>query len=409
MKKTTLLLPLYFVIFFGFMGYSMMITIFTPMFLSPNYFLLPQETPLSERTILLGISLFLYPFGQFLSSPALGAFSDHFGRKKILLYSLLFTTLCYVVIAYAIKTNQLSLLFVALFFAGLSEGNVTIAQSAIADVTKNHERGKFFGYIYMSASLAYVAGPLLGGKLSDPQAEPWFNPALPFWLICGLLFLTCLWVFVKFKETLVRESHATLHYFEALTNIKNVLSHRKFRYLFLTNFCLYLAIFGFLRSYPMYLVDEFHMDVSKLANYVAWVSVPIILVNAGAFSFLFKHTSPWKMSLFSALFLGIFLQILILPQPQEMLWVTLFLPSFFVATGLPASATLLSISANDREQGSVLGNNQSLQFLAEAVSGLIAGLIAAIFIKLSLIVLGAISLIAFVLYLGMKQEQRKES
>lgn len=199
--KNQILLPLYFVIFFGFLGYSMMITIFTPLFLESRYTLLPETYSFSTRTILLGSALFLYPFGQFLSSPILGALSDHHGRKKILFYSLLATTCCYIVVATAIMTSQLTLLMVALFLMGLSEGNVTIAQSAIADVTRGDERTRYFGYIYLSASLAFIIGPLLGGQLSNPHIISWFDASVPFWFVFLLLALTTFWVLINFKET----------------------------------------------------------------------------------------------------------------------------------------------------------------------------------------------------------------
>ncbi len=89
------LLPLYVVIFFGFVGYSLMITIFTPMFLKPDSAMLSPDATTSYRTIVLGIILGLYPAGQFIGSPVLGALSDRYGRRPVLLISLAVTTACY--------------------------------------------------------------------------------------------------------------------------------------------------------------------------------------------------------------------------------------------------------------------------------------------------------------------------
>jgi DHA1 family tetracycline resistance protein-like MFS transporter len=399
MKKGQLLLPLYFVIFFGFIGYAVMITIFTPLFMEKEYLLLDPTTSDAKRMILLGVTLFLYPFGQFLSSPVLGALSDHYGRRKVLIYSLLFTTLCYVVITYAITENILPLLMVMLFLAGLSEGNITIAQSAIADCTTNTERSRYFGYIYLSASLSFIVGPLLSGKLSDPKVVPWFNPSVPFWGVCILMALTTLWIFTSFKETLTRtKKDGSGHYLDAFINIKHIFTSR-FRLLFFTNFCLYLAVFGFFRSYPIYLVDEFNMTLPRLSDFIAWVSVPIILVNMGMFSYFFKKFTNWQMTFYSALLLALSLFVVVIPRSEHSLWLTLFISGFFIATGLPACAAMLSNTAASHEQGAVMGNNQSLQFLAEASSGLVAGLIAAIFVKLTLIILAIFSLIAAFLLL----------
>jgi len=87
------LLPLYVVIFIGFVGYALMITIFTPMLLHSTH-AIHTDLPIHQKTLLLGVILCVYPLGQFLGSAVLGALSDQFGRKRILLISLAITTFC---------------------------------------------------------------------------------------------------------------------------------------------------------------------------------------------------------------------------------------------------------------------------------------------------------------------------
>jgi MFS family permease len=70
------LLPLYAVVFVGFLGYSLMIAAFTPMILRNDNGMLPASSSLTQRSIVLGILLSLYPLGQFLGSPVLGGLSD---------------------------------------------------------------------------------------------------------------------------------------------------------------------------------------------------------------------------------------------------------------------------------------------------------------------------------------------
>src|SRR5262249_47555949 len=154
---------------------------FTPMIMGSDSPVVTVGTPTARRTILLGVLLCLYPLGQFLGSPVMGSLSDRFGRKPILLISLAATTACYAVIAVALTIKSLGLLGAASLLAGLSEANIVTAQSAISDVIVPAERNRFFGYIYMSVSAAYILGPLVGGKLADPQLASWFNYATPFW------------------------------------------------------------------------------------------------------------------------------------------------------------------------------------------------------------------------------------
>jgi MFS family permease len=390
------LLPLYVVIFFGFVGYSLMITVFTPMFLKPGSAILPAGVAPSYRTIVLGIVLCLYPAGQFLGSPVLGALSDRYGRRPVLLISLSVTTACYAAIAASIQASYLAALALSLFVAGLAEANIVTAQSAIADVVAAEDRNRFFGYIYMCVSLAYIVGPLAGGKLAEPSIVSWFNDATPFWVVFGLLVLTTLATLAAFRETNPPEKRQPISYFEAFTNLSTVVTDRRVRVLYLINFLLYLAIFGFFRCYPMYLVDEFRLGVSRESEYIAWVGLPIVLANLWLTGYLAKRFTTRSLTFWSALLTGVFMIVVVVPPTQSALWVTLFLTSLALAICLPSCATMLSTSIGEADQGRVMGNNQALQVGAESLSGVLGGLLAAIVVKLSLIVLGLVAIAAAV-------------
>jgi DHA1 family tetracycline resistance protein-like MFS transporter len=145
------------------------------------------------------------------------------------------------------------------------------------------------------------------------------------------------------------------------------------------------------------MVDVFHMDVSTESEYIAWVSVPIIFANLGLTGILSSKYSLKTMTITSALLTGIFMIVIIIPNQPQYLWLTLFLAAITLAITLPSCATLLSVSANSDEQGRVMGNNQALQVGAEAISGLLGGIAAAILIELSLIVPGIIAIIAAII------------
>ena len=164
-----------------------MIATFTPMILRNDNGMLPAGSSLTQRSLVLGLLLALYPLGQFLGSPVLGALSDRHGRRPILIASLSSTTILYVGIATALGVQNLPLLMATCFLAGLSESNIVLAQSAIADTASRDDRNRLFGYIYLSASLAYVVGPLGGGQLADHSLVSWFSYATPYWTVTILL------------------------------------------------------------------------------------------------------------------------------------------------------------------------------------------------------------------------------
>jgi len=393
------LLPLYVVVFTGFVGYSLMITVFTPMLLRADRTMLPPNTSIAHRTILLGTLLCLYPLGQFIGSPILGVLSDRLGRRRVLLSSLAVTTLCYALIALAIGADNLALLALTCFITGLSEANVVLAQSAVADVVCAQDRNRYFGYIYMAASLAYIIGPLGGGKLTDPQLLAWFSNATPFWAVFILLVITNLATLILFRETRSLGPPSAGSLTEGFTSLRLIVTDQRLRRFYGVNLLLYVAIFGFFRSYPMYLVDEFRLNESRISEFIAWVGLPIVLANLWFTGFLSAHLRTKTVTAWSAALTGAFMIAVILPQGQAGLWPVLFLAAAALAVCLPSSASLLSNAATPAEQGRAMGNNQAIQVGAEALSGLAAGLMAAIIVKLPLIVLGMVSLAAATLVL----------
>ena len=384
-------LPLYLVVFVGFFGYSLMITVFTPMILHNDNGMLAASSSTSERTIILGVLLSLYPAGQFFGAPVLGALSDRVGRRPVLLASLGAGCVGYALIAAAVDMQSLWLLCVASFFGGLTEANISIAQSSIADTASPADRNRLFGYVYLSASMAYVIGPLVGGQLANSNLVSWFHYQTPFIAAGILVFFTLVAMFLWFPES--RRSGAEgSGYLKSFTNLSGVFTDKRLRSLYLVNFLLYLAIFGFFRAYPMYLVDAFHLQVSRESAFVAFVAVPIVVANLWLVGALSRRYSTTTMTIASGALTGLFMIVVPLPGILNLLWVTLGLTALGLSVCMPSCATMISLAVGDEEQGRVMGNNQSLQTGAEAVSGLAGGLLAAVLIQLPLLVFAAMAL-----------------
>lgn len=137
--------------------------------------------------------------------------------------------------------------------------------------------------------------------------------------------------------------------------------------------------------------------MSRVSEFIAWVGVPIVLANLWLTSFLSARFSIRTLTVWSGFLTGVFMLVVVIPRPIGALWITLFLTSAALALSLPSCATLLSMAAGRDDQGQVMGNNQALQVGAEALSGIVGGLLAAVMIKLSLIVMAAIAIAAALL------------
>jgi MFS family permease len=393
MKSLGRVLPLYLVVFIGFVGYSLMITVFTPLLLGDGGGLVSAQSSTSTRTLVLGGLLALYPLAQFFGAPVLGSLSDRFGRRPVLLISLIASAAFYALMALALHLHSLALLALACLLAGLAEANIAIAQSAIADIAPATARGRLFGYVYLSSSLAYVVGPLVGGKLADPGVVGWFGPPTPFLAVATLLLATLAFTATAFRETHEPDPTAALGFGAAVRNVGAAFARGRLRPVFAANFALYLAIFGFFRVYPMYLVDHFGMGISRESEFIAWVAVPIVLANLFLVGRLSQRIDPRQLTIRCGAALAVCLVAVIVPHPEGALWVTLFACSLALAICLPSMATIVSDAVGPAEQGRALGTNQSLQVGAEGLSGLAGGGLAAISTALPLPVMGALALL----------------
>ena len=200
-----------------------------------------------------------------------------------------------------------------------------------------------------------------------------------------------------FRETLPQDKRLKGTLVKSIVNIASIFTDCGIRRIYLSNFLLYLAIFGFFRCFPMFIVDKFGLDISTESEFIAWVAVPIILMNFFVNALVFKRLSYRMAAVIGGVLMGGFMVIVVLPSEQWMLWITLFLVAAPLALCMTAIAALISSVVGADRQGRVMGNNQAIQVGAEGLSGILGGLIAAIAIWLPLIVLAGIAIVGVAL------------
>ncbi len=153
-----------------------------------------------------GFLLALYGAMQFLFSPLLGTLSDRFGRRPVLLLSLLFTGIDYVIMALA---PNIGWLFVGRVLSGITGASFTAASAYIADVSPPEKRAQNFGLIGAAFGIGFILGPALGGLLGALGAR------VPFWAAAGLSFANFLYGLLILPESLKPENRRVFRLREA--------------------------------------------------------------------------------------------------------------------------------------------------------------------------------------------------
>jgi DHA1 family tetracycline resistance protein-like MFS transporter len=144
----------------------------------------------------LGLFATVWAVMQFIASPVLGALSDRFGRRPLVLLSNFGLGLDYILMALA---PGLGWLFVGRVVAGITSASISTASAYIADVTPPEKRAASFGLLGAAFGVGFVLGPALGGVLGG------VNPHLPFWAAAGLSLANALYGLFVLPESLPPE------------------------------------------------------------------------------------------------------------------------------------------------------------------------------------------------------------
>ncbi|MBW8816215.1 MAG: TCR/Tet family MFS transporter [Caulobacterales bacterium] len=136
---------------------------------------------------------------QFFASPILGALSDRFGRRPVLLLSMAGLGLDYLFMALA---PNLAWLFVGRMISGVTSATYSTANAYIADITPPEARAAKFGFMSVAFGIGFILGPALGGLLGG------LSPRLPFWVSAGLCLLNALYGLLALPESLPPERRA---------------------------------------------------------------------------------------------------------------------------------------------------------------------------------------------------------
>ncbi|MFZ4754058.1 MAG: MFS transporter [Chitinophagaceae bacterium] len=402
-----LLIPVFLTVFIDLLGATLVLPILAPLFLDLQHGIWPidirslsnpaKEIPsiIRERTIIFGLLIASFPLAQFFGAPLLGAWADKAGRKKVLTISLIGTLIGYILFAIGVHQHWVWLLFAARILDGFTGGNISIAFSAISDVSTPETKTKNFGLIGMAFGLGFIIGPYIGGKLSDPNLVSWFNFETPFWFAAILCLVNIILVLRFFFETLKTPSTKPIDLLQGFRNIAAAVNKPHLRKIFLVVFLVTFGFSIFTQFLQVFLIQKFSFSQSDIGDYFAFIGICIAITQGFITRLISKRLKP-EMAVSIFMFTLAIALVLIL-FPGQSMYLYLLSPLIAVSQGVmsPNLQTIVSNSGGPQEQGEILGMNQSVQSLAQGIPPIVAGIVVSINMYLPITLAAAFTLMAW--------------
>ncbi|HUI74239.1 MAG TPA: TCR/Tet family MFS transporter [Candidatus Acidoferrum sp.] len=263
----------------------------------PNLIIQFEHGNISSAASITGYFGFVWAAMQFLFSPLIGAWSDRFGRRPVILISCFGLGFDYILMAVA---PSLSWLFLGRVISGITTSNVSTAFAYITDVTPPADRAKKFGFLGAAFGVGFVIGPAIGGLLGN------HNLRLPFWVAAGLSLANALYGFFILPESLPTERRAKTawHMANPLGSLTLLRSHPELGGLAAVLTLYYLAHQALPSVFVLYADYRYGWTESTIGLSLAVVGVCTAIVSGGLVGWFVKKFGE-RRGLLSGLCFGV--------------------------------------------------------------------------------------------------------
>ena len=326
----------------------------------------------SEHDLPLVVSLLsiAYSAAAFVAAPALGALSDRFGRRPVLIISVLGSAVGYWMFGAA---HAAWMLVAGRLIDGFTAGNFSAAFAALADSTQPADRGRNFGYMGASVGAGFIAGPAIGGLLAH------FGVSAPLYFAAALCVANALFGLLFMPETrpqdLPREPIviARLNPFTQLRSLLELPALRPLLWvgvLFAFPFAMMTTLLALLSK------ERLAWSVTQASTVFIAIGLCDVLVQAVLLGRILARFGERRAGLFGLILAmcGLLCMALIPFVPAGWL-MFVSVVAFAVGEGIFTAclSALLSIAAGPEAQGRVQGGNQGLQSLTQIAGPLTGG------------------------------------
>jgi len=383
------ILSLMLVLFIDGMGQGLIFPILVKAFLYKGSYHFLAGNSDSWNTFVYGMVLGSFFIAWFFGSLFLGDFSDSIGRKKGIIICLAGSLIGFILSAIAFPMHSLSMLLIGRLIDGFTAGSQPIAQAAIIDIGSKKYKARNIGLILVAVSIGLVAGPIIGGFLSDSRLVSWFNLSTPFYFGAILSFINILLLFIIFRETRKATKKFQFKWSKIINVFTSAVKDKAVFYLLCSLFFVQLAWAMYFVYLPAYLANHFHQSGNAVAIFNALIGLGLAtgLGISSITHILTKYFSAkWLVAIgYGVLPIGIVVYY-IFPF-LSILWISVLFIAAAAGFGYSVILSMFSNLVDSNRQGWIMGLSSSFIILAFTVASFSSGVLGAISQQIPLIII----------------------
>ena len=329
----------------------------------PEYLTQLAGIDLSAASAMSGYLMVSFAVTNFLFAPLLGSLSDRYGRRPVLMLSLFFYGVSYLIAGFA---TALWVLFIGRFLTGITSATYATASALIADVSPPEQRAQNFGLLGLAFGLGFIFGPTIGGILGA------WDLRAPFFVAAALTFINTAYGFFFLKETLSADNRRAFELRRA--NPLGALRQIK-RYPILLGLIIGMFIFNighhvYPANWNFYAIEKFRWTPIEVGLSMGFVGLLAAIVQGGLIRVVIPKYGAVRCAAFglfcaATAYLGIAFAA---STMSVYLW---FLVSAFAGLSGPAITSIMSNQLPQNEQGELQGIMASAMSLASIIGPLL--------------------------------------
>ena len=349
-----------------------------------------------DQAIIVIMLTSVYALCVFFAAPGLGALSDRYGRRPLLLICLLGSAVGYLVFGIG---GTLWMLFAGRIIEGVTGGSISTIFAYFADITPKEQRTKYFGWISAVSGAGFVIGPTLGGLLAR------FGYSIPMYFGAIITLFNFIYGFFYMPESLNEKNRLkkiTFMRLNPFTQLINILSMKKLKSLLIPAFLLWIPAGALQGVFSQLTIDTFNWQPAIIGLVFSIIGIQDVISQGFIMPKLLLKLSDVQIAILgmvSEITGYCFIAISALFSFYPVFIAGMFIFGFGDSIFGPSFNGMISKSADTGEQGRVLGGSQSVQALARIIGPVIGGQVYVSLSHAAPAFMGAILITAAVLIL----------